>query len=83
MNIFYELSGLNTVELIKNISLIEMTPLNVFIFSKDNPFLAFQATFPPCGGQEQYVAPQLPLHPFMGERDRGKGGLSRFAESNR
>ena len=66
----------------KIISLIEMTPLNVFIFSKDNPLLAFQATFPPCGGQEQHVAPQLPLHPFMGvnrvpakrQEIEGKGG---------
>ena len=48
----------------------------VIAFIKDSPLPAFQATFPPYGGQEKHVGPQLPLPPFMGERDRGKGGLS-------
>ena len=37
------------------------------------PFRRF-APPSPCGGQEQSVAPQLPLPPFMGERERGEGG---------
>ena len=45
-----------------------MIPLNVFIFSKDNPLLAFQATFTPCGRRLNFPCTHL-----WGKGIEGKG----------